>query len=112
MMTPLLPMHSLGHTFVPPPIHAGGLRYHGMAPLVSHVLRRPDRGEACRRWSATKAAVLWARTEGFIPAPETVARHRQAIREAKQGQGRGQGEGDPDELVRPRADGPERLLSQ
>ena len=39
MMTPLLAMHSLGHTFVPPPIHAGGLRYHGMAPLVSHTLR-------------------------------------------------------------------------
>ena len=39
MMTPLLPMYSLGHTFVPPPLHAGGLRYHGMAPMVSHALK-------------------------------------------------------------------------
>jgi tryptophan synthase beta chain len=70
--TPLLPMHSLGHVFVPPPIHAGGLRYHGMAPTVSQLI---DEGlitpKAVTQTAAYKAGVLWARTEGFVPAPET-----------------------------------------
>ncbi|MFA5042378.1 MAG: TrpB-like pyridoxal phosphate-dependent enzyme [Kiritimatiellia bacterium] len=72
MMTPLLPMHSLGHGFVPRPIHAGGLRYHGMAPLVSHVMRE-GLIEACaiNQLECYRSAVLWAHTEGFIPAPET-----------------------------------------
>jgi tryptophan synthase beta chain len=71
-MTPLLPMHSLGHAFVPPAIHAGGLRYHGMAPLVSAAIQ--DNLVSPRSMPQLKcyeAAVLWARTEGFIPAPET-----------------------------------------
>ena len=71
-MTPLLPMHSLGHGFVPPPIHAGGLRYHGMSPLVSRIivegLAEP---RAYNQLKCYEAAVLWARTEGFISAPET-----------------------------------------
>ena len=70
--TPLMPMHSLGHTFVPPPIHAGGLRYHGMSPTVSQLV---DEGLLTARsvgqLASYKAGVLWARTEGFIPAPET-----------------------------------------
>ena len=70
--TPMMPMHSLGHTFVPPPIHAGGLRYHGMSPTVSQLV---DEGllapRAVGQLASYKAGVLWARTEGFIPAPET-----------------------------------------
>ena len=71
-MTPLLPMHSLGHNFVPPPIHAGGLRYHGMAPLVSQaIVEGLLEPRAYHQLTCYQAAVQWARTEGFIPAPET-----------------------------------------
>jgi len=70
--TPLLPMHSLGHTFVPPPMHAGGLRYHGMAPTVSQLvaegLLEP---KAYGQIETFEAGLLSARTEGVIPAPET-----------------------------------------
>ena len=70
--TPLLAMHSLGHAFIPAPIHAGGLRYHGMAPTVCQLV---DEGiinpRAVTQLEAYKAGVLWARTEGIIPAPET-----------------------------------------
>jgi tryptophan synthase beta chain len=70
--TPLLPMHSLGHTFVPAPIHAGGLRYHGMAPTVSQLavegLIEP---KSVDQLAAYEAGILCARTEGVIPAPET-----------------------------------------
>ena len=72
-MTPLLPMHTLGHAFVPPPIHAGGLRYHGMAPLVSQAVVEgliEPRGRY-HQLKCYEAAVQWARTEGFISAPET-----------------------------------------
>lgn len=85
MMTPLLAMYSLGHTFVPPPIHAGGLRYHGMAPLVSQVLREGlIEATSIHQNECYEAAVLFARTEGFIPAPETSHAIAQTIREAKQ----------------------------
>ncbi len=85
MMTPLLPMYSLGHGFVPQPIHAGGLRYHGMAPLVSHVLREKlIEAVALPQLECYQAALLWAHTEGFIPAPETSHAIAAAIREAKQ----------------------------
>ncbi len=71
-MTPLLPMHSLGHTFVPPPMHAGGLRYHGMAPTVSQLV---DEGilepKAYGQIDTYNAGMLVAKTEGFISAPET-----------------------------------------
>ncbi len=83
--TPLLPMHTLGHAFVPPPIHAGGLRYHGMAPLVSQAavegLIAP---RSMHQLDCYKAAVLFARTEGFIPAPETSHAIAAAIQEANQ----------------------------
>ena len=71
-MTPLLPMYSLGHAFMPPTIHAGGLRYHGMAPLVSQAavegLISP---RAYNQLECYEAAVLFARSEGIIIAPET-----------------------------------------
>jgi tryptophan synthase beta chain len=85
MMTPLLAMHSLGHTFVPPPIHAGGLRYHGMAPLVCHLVCHDlVRAEALPQLECYQSAVLFARTEGFIPAPETAHAIAATIRQAKQ----------------------------
>jgi len=84
-MTPLLPMHSLGHAFVPPPIHAGGLRYHGMAPLVSQAIVEGLLDPlALHQLECYEAAVLWARTEGFISAPETSHAIAATIREAKQ----------------------------
>ena len=90
MMTPLLPMHSLGHTFVPPAIHAGGLRYHGMAPLVSHVQREGlIESIAVQQLECYRAAVLFARTEGFIPAPETSHAIAVAIREAERAKAEG-----------------------
>jgi len=84
MTTPLLPMYTLGHNFVPPPIHAGGLRYHGMAPLVSHVVKEGlVEPLSLHQLECYGAAVLFARTEGFIPAPETSHAIAAAIREAK-----------------------------
>jgi tryptophan synthase beta chain len=71
-MTPLLPMFTLGHNFIPEPIHAGGLRYHGMAPLVSHAIM--DGLLSPRAYDQIKcynSAFIWAKTEGTIPAPET-----------------------------------------
>ena len=77
-------MHSLGHAFVPPPIHAGGLRYHGMAPLVSAVGREGlISPRACPSSSATRPPCTFARTEGFISAPETSHAIAAAIDEAK-----------------------------
>ena len=71
-MTPLLPMYTLGHDFVPAPIHAGGLRYHGMAPIVSHLVRENlMEARAYNQLETFEAGVKWARTECFIPAPET-----------------------------------------
>jgi len=70
--TPLLPMYSLGHAFVPPPFHAGGLRYHGMAPTVSQLATEGIiTPRAVTQIDAYKAGVLLARSEGLIPAPET-----------------------------------------
>jgi tryptophan synthase beta chain len=70
--TPLLPMYSLGHAFVPPPIHSGGLRYHGMAPTVSQlVVEGLLTPKSVKQSEVFKAGVLAARTEGIIPAPET-----------------------------------------
>jgi len=70
--TPLLPMYTLGHDFVPPPIHAGGLRYHGMAPLVSQLVRDGlVEPRAYHNLETFKAGIDWARTEGHISAPET-----------------------------------------
>ncbi len=84
-MTPLLAMHSLGHGFVPPPTHAGGLRYHGMAPLVSQALVEGlVRAQAYPQLKCYEAAITWARTEGFIPAPETSHAIAAVIDQARQ----------------------------
>jgi tryptophan synthase beta chain len=84
-LTPLVKMHTLGHTFIPAGIHAGGLRYHGAAPLVSMLL---DEGlieaTAIKQRAAFEAAVLFGRTEGIVPAPEPSHAIRVAIDEALQ----------------------------
>ena len=70
--TPLLAMHTLGHAFIPAPIHAGGLRYHGMAPLVCQgIVEGLITPRAYNQVNCYESALLWARTEGFICAPET-----------------------------------------
>jgi len=82
-MTPLLPMHTLGHGFVPEPIHAGGLRYHGMAPLISQlILDNLIRPVAVQQLETFQAGITFARTEGFISAPETNHAIAVVIREA------------------------------
>jgi tryptophan synthase beta chain len=84
-MTPLLAMNSLGHNFVAAPIHAGGLRYHGMAPLISAALRDGlMEAQAIHQSECFEAGLLFSKTEGIIPAPETTHAIAQAIREAKQ----------------------------
>jgi len=84
-MTPLMAMHSLGHTFMPDSIHAGGLRYHGMAPLVSHtVMEGLTRATSVQQLECFEAALLFARTEGIIPAPESSHAIAQVVREARQ----------------------------
>ncbi len=83
-MTPLMAMHTLGHEFVPPPIHAGGLRYHGMSPLVSQaVIEGLLKPQSVHQLECYESAVLFARTEGLIVAPETSHAVAAAIREAK-----------------------------
>ncbi len=82
-MTPLLAMYTLGHTFVPAPIHAGGLRYHGMAPLVSQAARLGLMEPlAVAQLECFSSALTFARTEGIIVAPETSHAVAAAIREA------------------------------
>ena len=84
-MTPLLAMNSLGHGFIPPPIHAGGLRYHGMSPLVCHAVKEGlATPEAIHQLECYEAGVLFSRTEGIIPAPETTHAIASTIRQAKQ----------------------------
>lgn len=83
-MTPLLPMYSVGHDFVPAPIHAGGLRYHGMAPLVSRVFADGlIEATSYNQIETFSAGLIFAKTEGFIPAPETNHAIACAIYEAK-----------------------------
>ena len=83
-MTPLLAMNSLGHGFIPPPIHAGGLRYHGMSPLVSHAVKEGlATPEAIHQLECYEAGILFSRTEGIIPAPETTHAIASVIRQAK-----------------------------
>ncbi len=83
-LTPLVKMHTLGSTFVPEGIHAGGLRYHGMSPLVSHVL---DHGlieaQAFHQTACFKAGLQFAQTEGIVPAPESTHAIVSAIIEAE-----------------------------
>jgi tryptophan synthase beta chain len=82
-MTPLLPMHSLGHDFIPAPIHAGGLRYHGMSPLVSAAFKDGlMEAQAIHQSECFDAGILFSKTEGIIPAPETTHAIAATIREA------------------------------
>ena len=82
-MTPLMKMHTLGHTFIPEPIHAGGLRYHGMSPLVSHVYNEGlVEAIAIPQRECFAGALQFARTEGIVPAPEPTHAIAAAIREA------------------------------
>ena len=82
-MTPLLAMYTLGHDFVPPSIHAGGLRYHGDAPIISNLVKNGRmRATAYPQGKVFDAAVQFARTEGTIPAPETAHAIRAVIDEA------------------------------
>ncbi|MFH1087136.1 MAG: TrpB-like pyridoxal phosphate-dependent enzyme [Chloroflexota bacterium] len=81
--TPLLKMYTLGHTFVPPRIHAGGLRYHGLAPIVSHLVKLGlVEARAEYQVPVFKSAVTFARTEGIIPAPEPAHAIKVVIDEA------------------------------
>ena len=82
-MTPLVKMHTLGHNFIPDPIHAGGLRYHGMSPLVSHLYETDlVEAEAIGQTECFTGALQIARTEGIVPAPEPTHAIAAAIREA------------------------------
>jgi tryptophan synthase beta chain len=76
-------MYTLGHDFVPPGIHAGGLRYHGASPLISHLVHLGEiQAKAYRQLPVFQAAVQFARTEGILPAPEAAHAIRAAVDEA------------------------------
>jgi tryptophan synthase beta chain len=82
--TPLLPMHSLGHAFIPPPVHAGGLRYHGMSPTVSQlIVEKIIEPKAVTQLDSYSAGTMFARTVGIIPAPETNHAIAQVVEEAR-----------------------------
>ena len=82
-LTPLMKMHTLGHTFMPPGIHAGGLRYHAMAPLLCHLYEEGHiEAKAYPQNPCFEAATLFAKTEGIVPAPESSHAIRGAIDEA------------------------------
>jgi tryptophan synthase beta chain len=83
-MTPLLPMYTLGHDFVPPPLHAGGLRYHGDSPLLCGLVKAGLIDAVAYRQNETfEAAVRFARTEGLLPAPEPAHAIRAVVQEAE-----------------------------
>jgi tryptophan synthase beta chain len=83
-LAPMVKMHTLGHDFIPDPIHAGGLRYHGMSPLLSHVYELGlVEAEAIGQNECFEAGVSFARTEGILPAPEPTHALAAAIREAR-----------------------------
>ena len=82
-MAPIVKMYTLGHTFIPPGIHAGGLRYHGMSPLVSALVAHGDvEARSARQIETFDAAVQFSKAEGIIPAPESAHAIRAAIDEA------------------------------
>ncbi|MDT8335969.1 MAG: TrpB-like pyridoxal phosphate-dependent enzyme [Desulfurivibrionaceae bacterium] len=85
MRTPMMQMYTLGHDFIPPSIHAGGLRYHGMSPIVSALYREKlIEVQALHQMECFEAGILFAKTEGIIPAPESCHAVRAAIMEATQ----------------------------
>jgi tryptophan synthase beta chain len=89
--TPLMMMHTLGHTFMPAPVHAGGLRYHGSAPLVSHLLAAGlVEAEAYHQGEVFESAVKFARCEGTIPAPESAHAIHSVVRHALEARTAGQ----------------------
>jgi len=82
--TPLMKMYTLGHKFMPPSIHAGGLRYHGMSPMVSHALKLGlIEAEAIHQTKVFEAATLFARKEGIVPAPESSHAIAAVVKEAE-----------------------------
>jgi tryptophan synthase beta chain len=82
-LTPLLKMYTLGHDFVPPGIHAGGLRYHGASPLASHLINQGIcEAKAFRQLPVFECAVMFAQVEGILPAPEAAHAIRAAVDEA------------------------------
>ncbi|PID86363.1 MAG: TrpB-like pyridoxal phosphate-dependent enzyme [Chloroflexi bacterium] len=82
-MAPVVKMHTLGHSFIPPSIHAGGLRYHGMSPLVSALVANGDvEARSVDQLATFEAAVQFARSEGIVPAPESAHAIRAAMDEA------------------------------
>ncbi|MGP8160771.1 MAG: TrpB-like pyridoxal phosphate-dependent enzyme [Candidatus Dormibacteria bacterium] len=92
-LTPLLPMYTLGHDFIPPSIHAGGLRYHGDSPIISSLVRSGRiKAVAYPQAAVFEAAVMFARTEGPVPAPETGHAIRYVIDEALAAKERGEEE--------------------
>jgi tryptophan synthase beta chain len=91
-LTPLIKMYTLGHDFVPPGIHAGGLRYHGASPLLSHLVRMGHiQAKSYRQLPVFEAAVQFARTEGILPAPESAHAIRAAVDEALAAREEGRG---------------------
>ena len=83
MVTPIAKMYTLGHDFIPSPNHAGGLRYHGMSPVLSQLYHDGYmRAVSVEQTSVFEAAELFARTEGILPAPESSHAIRAAINEA------------------------------
>jgi len=82
-MTPLLKMYTIGHDYIPPPIHSGGLRYHGKAPSLSFLINNGYiKSIAYHQTEVFEAAKIFAQTEGMIPAPETAHNIKYAIDEA------------------------------
>ena len=89
-LTPLVKMHTLGSSFIPPGIHAGGLRYHGMAPLVSHVVNLGlAEATTVHQLDAFAAGIQFARSEGIMPAPEANHAVAEAIRQALEAKAEG-----------------------
>src|SRR3954464_12125943 len=104
-MTPLMPMYTLGHDFVPPPMHAGGLRYHGDAPMLCGLVKEGVvEARAYRQNEAFSAAVRFARTEGIIPGPEPAHAIRAVLDEAEAAKAAGE-----DRLIVLRLSGPGRF---
>src|SRR5713226_5051433 len=90
-MAPIVKMYTLGHTFIPPGIHAGGLRYHGMAPSVSALVNHGDIvARAVQQLATFDVAVQFSKAEGIIPAPESAHAIRVAIDEALKGRQSGE----------------------
>jgi tryptophan synthase beta chain len=90
-MTPLVKMHTLGSDFIPEPIHAGGLRYHGMAPLVSHLKQLGEiEATSVHQLACFEAGVQFARAEGILPAPEPTHALKVAIDEALEAKATGE----------------------